>query len=204
MEQLPATSVPEEIAGVLAQVTPQMQKFAEFYALHDNALKAWVLAGYTPNTGAPYRLRDDPRIQTLVTYYRAVYAEASLYTPAKIVRQWASMASFDLTALLNDDWSIKSLNDLPEAVRHHLALALVGIDVTEKPNTRTIKPRFAKTEALEHLGRLLKLYEQDKQSGEGLTIQITVQSSQDPQLFQEGVDIGPVQIRVHEGLPDDG
>ena len=177
-------------------VSPNTLKFAELYAANGNALKSCKLAGFSP-ISAPdyaYQLCKDERVVSLIAYYRAVYADTAAYTGAKLVRQWARQASYSPADLLNDDWSVKLLSELTAEQREHLRDAIVGFEVIEKSGSRTIKPRFARVEAQEHLGRLMRLYADDKGSGEGLTLNIHV--------GQQAVDNSEESNRLHIRLQD--
>lgn len=183
----------------LTKMSQRMRRFAEYYATTGNILRSTTLAGYSPkDTGHGHALLKREDVQRAVEYYREVYAEKSLYTAEKLVRQWALMASIDLTEYLNDDFTLKTMDQLTEQQREHLSQALVGIE-TVKSGRGSIgaRMRFAKVEALENLGRLMKLYDADKSAGEGLILNINV--GQERAVEATAVDVGPFTIHIPEG-----
>jgi hypothetical protein len=173
-----------------------MRKFAEHYAATGNISKSLVMAGYSPRaTGHGQYLLKRPDIQDAVAYYQAVFADAAAYTPEKLVRQWAMMAAFDITACLNPDGSLKRLDALDPATRDALRLALVGV---EFKNGRA-KYHFAKVEALIQIGRLLGLYDKETAgAGEGLTLTINVGANVTVQAAAQGHhdDLGPFTMHL--------
>lgn len=158
--------------AVLAGLSAGSLRFSEYYAVTNNAARSSILAGFHRDYGTQL-LRDD-RIQSAIQHYREVLAESTLYTPAKLTAQWARQASFKPSQLLNDDWSVKNLNELPNEVKAHFDEALINFEVIEKSGSRTIKPKFAKIEAQEHLGRIMRLYESDKEKAQGIVLNITL------------------------------
>lgn len=176
-------------------VSPNVDKFCEIYAANGNAFRSLLLAGFAETSASGYqaRLLADLRVKALISYYRALHADTAAYTGAKLVRQWARQASYSPVDLLHDDWSVKLLSELDAGQREHLRDALVGFEVVEKLGSRTIKPKFARIEAQEHLGRLMKLYADDKGSGEGLTLNIYVGGQK---AIREDTEAGPLRIRL--------
>lgn len=165
-----------EAPGILKELTQQMQIFAEHYAVGGVPLKAAILAGYAHSgaTGYAYRLLDDPRIQAAVEYYKEVHACTSLYTPEKIKMQWSEMASFNILECCNDDYSLKNLNELTAEQKQHLGKALTGLKITVKNGKQYIEPKMARETALQELGKIHRLYADDKQAGQGLNLTINV------------------------------
>ena len=191
---LAATS---SIEDVLKGLTPGQRKFSEYYAVYDNKRKSALLAGYGEDYGH-YALTL-PSVQRAVEYYRAIHHEKTLYTQEKIVRQWAAMASINLTDYVTDDYELKPLSQLSVAQREHLGAALVGLEVTEKRGKKNIRPKYAKVEALEALSKMMHLYgEKNHQTGEGLTLHINLgqQVTVDQQSEETVRDLGPFSVRL--------
>ncbi len=180
---------------VLKELTPAGLKFAELFAVNNNVSKSSVLAGCHPDYG--HRLLKLPAVQHAVAYFRAVHVEKALYTESKLLRQWALMASVDLTEYVDDNYVLKPLSILTADQRMQLGSALVGLEVMEKNGKRVVKAKFAKVEALENLGKLLHLYAEDKAQGEGLTLNITLGPHANGG-HAEGTheDIGPFSVRL--------
>lgn len=193
-----------DIEMLKKSVSPNVAKFCEVYAANGNAVQSLLIAGFAPSSAYGYqaRLLSDSRVKALIEYYRAVHADTAAYTGTKLVRQWARQASYSPADLLNDDWTVKMLSDLTEDQREHLRDALVGFEVIEKSGSRTIKPRFARVEAQENLGRLMRLYADDKGSGEGLTLNIHV--GQQTTVVGDGEEPGQLHIRLGEADQDGG
>jgi len=177
---------------VLKRLTPTAQKFAEHYAINGNIRRSSILAGCYPDYGHQLLKRED--VQQAVEYWRAVYAERSMYTPEKLVRQWTLMASVDLLDYVDDDYALKPLDKLTQEQRAHLGTALVGLEITEKAGKRYAKPRFAKVEALENLGKLMRLYADDRLPGEGLTLNIVLSQVNVGHSAGSEEDLGPFRV----------
>ena len=186
------------IDDIIRAVRPNVNRFAEIYAGNANQTKASILAGFTQDYG--WKLLKDPRVQSLVAYYRELYAEQAGITRDKLVQLWARQASFSPATLLHNDWSLKRLDTLKDDQREQLNDALLGIEVIEKQGQRTIKPKFNRQNAQEHLGKLFGMYGDEKQGqGEGLTLNINVGQSV---TVEDGEveEIGHLRVR----LPADG
>jgi hypothetical protein len=189
----------EHAAAIFATMTPGQKQFAEHYAFNGKIRTSSILAGFFPDYGHQLLKRKD--VQLAIEYWRAVYAEKSLYTPEKLIRQWSQMASIDLTEYVNDDYSLKPLSELSEEQRKSLGAALVGLEVTRRAGKPSAKAKLAKIEALENLGKLLHLYGEEQRQGEGLTLNITL--GQQLRLgHSEGhaeaseADVGPFRVRL--------
>ena len=186
-----------DVEALKKSVSPNVAKFCEVYAANGNAVQSLLIAGFAPSSATGYqsRLLSDSRVVALIEYYRAIYADTAAYTGAKLVRQWARQASYSPADLLHDNWSVKLLSEMNDDQRDHLRDALVGFEVVEKSGSRTIKPKFARVEAQEHLGRLMRLYADDKGTGEGLTLNILV--GQQTVVGDNG-EAGRLHIRLGE------
>ena len=200
----------EELPDVLKALSGRQREFCKNYVIHNgNARKAARLAGYATecvesgNKGAiPYMLLGRPKVQQGIAYYREVFQTASHYTPEKLVHQWAQMASFDLLACVNDDYSLKDLRSLTASERQQLSMALVGLEVTEKKGKLYVKPQLARIEALKELGKLLGAYKDEGESKEGLTLTINV--GQQAVVGHMGTEIGHLRIVTDDETPSTG
>jgi hypothetical protein len=188
---------PEAEYDAFQGLTPKAVDFSRYYALSHNAEGSARLAGYRPTYG--HQLLGDVRVQEVVAYYRELFASQTTYTPEKILHQWAQMASVDVTTLCDDEWTMKPPSQLTEDQRQ----ALTGFEVIEKHNRRYIKPTFAKAQALEHLGRLHKMYQEDKSKGEGLSLHITLGQSVSVDGVAQTQSLGHIQITTHQALDED-
>ena len=193
-QDVSASTVPE----CLENLTPKQKKFAELYALNGNASKSVLLAGYEAS-GTEHvignALVHNPRVMPAIAYYRALYEDASTYTPKKIIKEWAEMASVDVSEFVTDDWDLRPKGQLTKAQRR----ALVGLEVIEKKDGRTVKPKFAKVEALKELGKLLHMYAEDTAGNKGLDITINLGNQVNVSLATSSVasdtDIGHLTIK---------
>ena len=188
---------PETDQEILHGLTPKMIAFSRFMALHQNHEKSARLAGLWPAYG--HKLAKDPRIQHAIAYYAAVYAEATTYTPDKILHQWSQMASVNLAEMVEEDWSLKA----PSQLTPDQQVALTGVEVVEKGGKRYAKATVAKAQALEHLGRLHKMYEQEKSKGEGLSLHISLGQSVSVDGVAQTQHVGHLQITTHQALDED-
>src|SRR5437762_3240680 len=128
---------------VVQSLLPQQRKLAYYLALYDVPAKAARMAQYTSN----HHYQDLCKradIQEAVAYYRMVLAEASESTPEKVAAELARMAYVDITGYVEDDWTPKRPSQLTEAQKR----ALTGIEIIRKKDGLTLKPKFAKVQAL--------------------------------------------------------
>jgi hypothetical protein len=178
----------------MQRLTPRMRSFAEHYAITGNILRSTTLAGYSPkDTGHGHVLLKREDVKSAVAYYRELYAEKSLYTPEKVLRQWAMMASVDLTQFLTDDYRLKKPSEMTEEQREQFSIALTGLE----PTRYGTKAQFAKVDALVNLGKLLKMYEpEEKGGGEGLILNINV--GQQVTVEAQDMDLGPFTLHLPE------
>lgn len=167
----------EELPDVLAACTTKQRRFAEFYALHNNGAKSARLAGYAvASSGGTVvnGLMHNEKVIEAIAYYRELHADASTMSPEKILVAWARMATVDVSEFVTDDWELRPKSQLTKEQR----ASLVGLEVIEKKEGRTIKPKFARVEALKELGKLLQMYKTDStdgKSGLDLTINLGTQ-----------------------------
>ena len=189
---LAAPGEPEVLKGLSGALVD----FCSHYAVSSNAESSARLAGFVGPYG--HTLVRNERLQHVIEHFRAVYADASTYNPQKLVRQWAQQASFQPSKLLANDWQVKDLSELTDEERQHFDEALLGFEVIEKSGSRTIKPKFNKQLAQEHLGKLLRLYAEDKEKG-GADYSLTVNVN--TQINQEVSD--PMQELGHISITQD-
>mgnify|MGYP001559016095 FL=1 len=194
----------QEVMGenVLIGLTPAVRKFSELYAINHNISKSSTLAGCHPDYG--FQLVKRPSVQAAIAYYQEIYRDTCLYNETKLMRQWSAMASIDLTEYVDDDYTLKPLSQLTESQRVHLGMALVGLEVTVRHGQRFVKPRYAKVEALENLGKLMHLYTEDKGSAEGLTLNINLgQQVNVGQAEGSSDDLGPFSVKLSRTVQEE-
>lgn len=190
--------IPNDIKTMPAQ----MLKFAEHYATSHNALQAAVLAGYKRESALAHShaLIDNPRIAEAVEYYRAVNESTSLYTPEKIKAQWAEMASFNVLDCCDADYALKPLDQLTPEQKHKLGIALVGLKIVERNGKRFVEPKFARETALQELGKINRMYADDKTQAQGLTLTVNLaQQINTSDEAQEEENIGHLRIVSEPG-----
>jgi len=148
-----------------------------------------------------YILQHDARVQAAVAYYREVFATTSHYTAEKLVKQWADMASLNVTEFLQDDWTLKPLHELTEDQRTRLGIALIGLQVTERRGKVTATAQLGRVEALKELAKLLRVYTADHEpDASGMHVNITIGQSATIDE-QEGTTIGHLTIRTQQPSP---
>jgi hypothetical protein len=185
----------ENIPEALRGLNPRQKKFAELYAVNGNALKSARLAGYATDkdeTSGYHVLYRSPGVAEAVEYYRELFASECHYTPEKIIKEWAQMASVDVSAFVDEDWDLKPKSALTEAQR----ASLVGLEVIEKKGGRTVKPKFAKVEALKELGKLLGMYTDNDTDKRGMDLHINIgtQVNVDGEGISESAQVGHLRI----------
>jgi hypothetical protein len=78
----------------------------------------------------------------------------------------------------------------------------VGIEIVQKGGVKYGKPTFAKAQALEHLGRLNKLYQEEKSKGEGLNLHISLGQQVNISTDTQTQSIGHLQITTTQDAAD--
>ncbi len=180
----------------LKKLTPKQRSFAEMYAVHGNGSKAVLLAGYeTANDGHDIAnaLRHNPLVLQAIEYYRALFASESDFSPEKVLKSLAEMASVDVSAFVTDEWDLRPKGQLSEAQRR----ALVGLEVIEKKDGRTVKPKFAKLEALKELAKIMGMYadvDENRKDGLAITINLGQQVNVNGEVAAEEVAVGHLRI----------
>lgn len=172
------TTIPDVLQGL----DDRKVKFCQYFARTHNALKSGKLAGYqvdNTNNSTVYYLKENPAIQAGIAYYEELYGSATDYDGTKVIQELAAKASIDIPSLLNDDWSLKRKSELTLEQLAHLSIALESVEVTEKLESRTVKPKFAKLQSLIELAKIMGLYgkagQADGGAGMALTIGVGVQ-----------------------------
>jgi hypothetical protein len=176
--------------------------------LYNNALKSARLAGFNVSNSPnyPYQLLARNDVQEGIQYYRHVYDSPAFYTQEKIIHQWSAMADFDILTCCNDDYSLKNLSELTPEQRKSLGIALQGLEVTERNGKRFIKPKLARAEALEQLGKIKRLYADEKQQGQGLALNISIGQQVTTQGATEAhteSSVGHLSFRVGTPVAED-
>jgi hypothetical protein len=177
MSEIVANSAVIEPPSVLKELSANSVKFCEYYALNNNALQSCILAGFASSSARTYAydtLLKNPKVLEAVEYFRAVNASNSTYTPAKIVAQWSEMASFNILDCCDENYILKPLSQLDEEQKRRLGIALTGLKITVKNGRQYVEPKMARETALQELGKIHRLYADDKQQGQGLNLTINV------------------------------
>ncbi len=187
----------EVLPTVLAKLLPQQRRFAYGMAYYAVPAKAARLAHYTSNSH-PYMLAQREDIKDAIAYYRAVLNEQSESSPEKAMAELARMAYVHIGDFVEDDWELKS----PRQLTADQNAALVGLEIIRKSDGLTIKPKFAKFQALEALAKIHGLYGQASGEGtKGLSLHIVMQQAV-VGTERGGVPLGHVQIDGMPAVPD--
>src|SRR5713101_1202210 len=102
-------------------------------------------------------------------------------------------ASVDVSAFVTDEWDLRPKGQLSEAQRR----ALVGLEVIEKKDGRTVKPKFAKLEALKELAKIMGMYadvDENRKDGLAITINLGQQVNVNGEVAAEEVAVGHLRI----------
>lgn len=171
-----------QFPDVLHTLTDRQLQYAQYYALYRSKYKAAQLAQYKVDRNShsiiSQHLDHVPGMAEAIAYYQAVLGTHRFYTAEKIIQDWADKASFKITQLLNDDWTVKNINELEPDVAEHLSKALVGIEVVHKKDSRpTIKPQFAIVQALQELGKIRGVYKDAEHGKEGMVLNVILGQS---------------------------
>ena len=132
---------------VLKPLNERQHEFCKHYVMtKGNVLQSAILAGYAAghgNTAHAYRLPDMPHVQAGIAYYRELFGAQMGYDRDKLLYELGLMASVDVTEMVDDDWQVIPKSKLS---KEHCQ-AMVGLEVIQKSDSRTIRPRYAKLEA---------------------------------------------------------
>lgn len=111
------------------QLTPKQQEFVRQYLVDLNATQAAIRAGYSARTAewiGPQLLGKTHVAKAIQTAIEQRSTKTEI-TAERVLRELASIAFLDPADLLEDDGSVKLINNMPEAARR----ALAGLDVNE-------------------------------------------------------------------------
>jgi hypothetical protein len=189
--------------SVLKSLNERQREFCKNYILtKGNAYKSAQLAGYAVETSRTQttRLLAMPHVQEGIAYYRELFSAQLNYTREKVLYDLAVMAAVDVSEFVGEDWQPVRKSQLSEEHRR----AMVGLEVIRKSETTTIKPKYAKLEAIKEIADILGLKDHEKGKGEGLSlnIQLGTQVNVDGQTVSQ--QVGHVQIHTTQQAPEEG
>ncbi|TWP23123.1 terminase small subunit [Apibacter muscae] len=105
------------------KLTLKQKQFCEEYVLDLNATQAAIRAGYSKKTA--YAIGQEnlkkPEIQNYLTNLRTEVKERNKITIDELVKILADIARFDPVDILNDDGTIKPINQIPKGTRNAIA-----------------------------------------------------------------------------------
>jgi hypothetical protein len=186
---------------VLTALNERQREFCKHYVMtKGNATKSALLAGYAVANGHhahAQRLLAMPHVQEGVAYYRELFSAQLNYDREKVLYDLAVMAAVDVSEFVDDEWQPVRKSQLSEEHRR----ALVGLEVIRKQETTTIKPKYARLEALREIAGILGIKERDKGTGQGLSLQISLGQSVHVDGATVAQQVGHVQIHTHEDTP---
>ncbi len=193
-------SAPE--SHVLKPLNERQREFCKHYVMtKGNASKSAQLAGYAVETSRtqPTRLLAMPTIQEGIAYYRELFSAQLNYDREKVLYDLAVMAAVDVSEFVDDEWQPVRKSQLSEEHRR----ALVGLEVIRKQATTTIKPKYARLEALREITDILGIKERDKGTGQGLSLQISLGQSVNVDGVAQTQSLGHIQITTHTPTAED-
>jgi phage terminase small subunit len=138
------------------KLTARQQRFIEEYLISNNALDAAIKAGYSQKTAKQigYENLTKPYIKQIIDIARQDRAQKQGITADRVAEELGMLAFVKPTDALNEDGTLKSINELPEAVQR----SIIGFDVETvfdkdgKTFQRVKKVRFAnKNQSLDSL-----------------------------------------------------
>ena len=174
--QLDDNQFPGQLPHWLTKMSPRKRLFAKYYAYYREYSVAIRLSGLAPGTNDRdiymygRRLCQEPVMQEAIAYYEQAIETRSYYDCDKVLQQWCDMASLNILDYLDDNYNMKPLSAYTPEQRRILWQGLIGIEVDVKRGKTIIKPKMARAEALEHVGRIMGLYHRTEAvQAQGLT-----------------------------------
>lgn len=138
------------------ELNPKQERFCEEYLVDLNATQAAIRAGYgKSNAGKQgYKLLQDENVRAYIDKLRADVRAALNLQATDAVRELAKVAFCNIKDLLNEDSSLKSIDELDR----HTAAAVAGVRQTERiiDGVRTIVTEIRLNDKVNALHLLMK------------------------------------------------
>lgn len=157
--------VPKEEKPKKEVLTDKQELFCQEYMKDLNGRQAAIRAGYSQDsaTEIAYEHLIKPHIQNYIQELKAKRAEKLEISAEKVLAELAKIGFSDLGEYLNEDYSLKALNDIKGKTG---VIASIQIDETENDfgKNRTIKYKlWDKLQALEKIARHIGFFEKDNE-----------------------------------------
>jgi phage terminase small subunit len=134
------------------------QRFAEEYLVDLNATQAALRAGYSRKNAASIgsRLVKNSRVTAHIQGLMDARSSRMQLKADDVLQRIMDLADVDIADLYDEHDQLKSVHEMPPAVRR----AVAGIETTTSQRATTVSKvkLWPKTQALEMLGRHLKLF----------------------------------------------
>jgi phage terminase small subunit len=120
--------------GNMLDLNKSQLMFANYYLETNNATKAALMAGYSPNdpAAAGCHLLQIPAIRTYIASRSKTVLESIGIRQERIANELAKLAFSNTVDLFNDDWTIKDPNQLSKSLQR----AIQGVKVRTRTTTR--------------------------------------------------------------------
>lgn len=162
------------------KLTAKQEKFCQQYFITNNATQSAIAAGYSQDTAAVIgheNLRK-PNIAARIKELRSDEADKYEFSKERIIREYMKIAFSDMADFLNDHGDFKKFEELTPMQRgamsesYYNQVVMEGEFGSKTTTTKKIK-LHDKQRALDALGKILGVFEEDNRQKTDITISTT-------------------------------
>lgn len=175
MDEIAEVTSEDAVPEVLRGLNAKQSKFCQFVALYDNILKAGKLAGYAVDNHSHsvlYQMVGQDRFVLAIDYWKTVYSAHASSSPEQILRKLSVLANVKVHEFYDNQWNALPKDKLPD----ELLECITGVKVVETKGSKRVELQFSQQFALEQLAKIHRLYGDNAERGQGMSLNITLGS----------------------------